>query len=95
MIVDLTHNKKASEEKEDHNNIHTIDTRLSSAQDILREAIELSLEEINKHPSSEKRITKLWGTYLKDLNDFFFITAERTDNKDVYKKVFKFTIFRK
>jgi hypothetical protein len=92
MITDLTHNKASAKEQEQIS-LDTIDAKLSSAQSILNDAIKLSLEEISKSPVLEKPITKLWGSYLKDLNNFFFINAEKTNNKEVYKKVFKFSVF--
>lgn len=79
----------------ENDNIKSIKDTLESLNPKIQEAVSLSLKEANSNSTSEKELIKIWASYLSNLSDFFFLESEKTGNKNIYKKITKYLIFRR
>lgn len=79
----------------ENDNIRSIKDTLESLNPKIQEAVSLSLKEANSNSTSEKELIKIWASYLSNLSDFFFLESEKTGNKNIYKKITKYLIFRR
>lgn len=76
------------------NSLKAIENKLSEVSPLIKESLQLSLEEINKNSQIEKQVIEFWMDYISSLSDYLFMECERTGNKDIYKRFTRYMIFK-
>lgn len=80
---------------ENLSNLKSIDNVLCEAEEKLKEAISLSLNDISNNPNIEKELFSLWKKHANNLRDYFIHQAEKSGNSALGKKLFKSFIFKR
>lgn len=80
---------------EESNSIQEIDKAIAGIEKLLKDIITRSIEEIKKDPIKEKELISLWANHTTNISNFFFEECERTNNKELYKSIVKYIIFKK
>ena len=75
--------------------INSITNSLDNIEKEISEIITSSLDEIKDNSAKEKEILDLWIKHISHIGDFLFLECTRTGNKEIYKKLLKFMIFKK
>ena len=75
--------------------INSITNSLDNIEKEISEIITSSLDEIKDNSAKEKEILDLWIKHISHIGDFLFLECNRTGNKEIYKKLLKFMIFKK
>lgn len=72
-----------------------VDNHLQQAQETIRNAIRLSLQEISDRPDAEKELLSLWTRHLQQIMDCFVEEAEKSGNSEVGKKIIRYMMFKR